>query len=120
MTDWPRRLISMISGKGPKDQVVRFSCASAWATCVSLAASCWKVAWACLPNSARSCARLRPAASMRPCSSTTRKFMNKCAGRVSSLKSPTAGRTCTWSHMSAMIASTSPCCGSACRSNQRS
>ncbi|CFP58277.1 Uncharacterised protein [Bordetella pertussis] len=120
MTDCPPRLISMISGKGPNDQDVRFSCASACATSESRAASCWKVAWACLPNSALSCARLRPAASIRPCSSTTLKFMNRCAGSVSSLKSPGAGRTCTWSHMSAINASTRPCWGSAWRSYQRS
>ena len=37
MTDCPPRLISMISGKGPNDQDVRFSCASACATSESRA-----------------------------------------------------------------------------------
>ncbi len=42
-------------------------------------------AWA--PSSAFSAARLRPMPSWRPCSSTTRKFMNRCGGSMSSLKS---------------------------------
>ena len=50
-------------------------------------ASCWNCALASRPSSARNLASERSIANCRPCSSTTLKFMNKCAGTVSSLKS---------------------------------
>ncbi len=46
--------------------------------------------------------------SWRPCSSITLKFMNRCAGSVSSLKSADFMAICVWSRTSAISASSSP------------
>ena len=50
-------------------------------------AKAWKAPRACEPHSALSPPRLRPCPNWRPCSSTTLKFMNKCAATMSCLKS---------------------------------
>ena len=103
----PLRLISINSGNSPKVQSVTASSRSE-TTVASCAATALKVSCACSPNSARSCARLRPIASCRPCSSTTLKFITKCAGSCSSLKSLVVQGTPVCSRMSAASTSKKP------------
>ena len=96
---WPRREISMSSGNSPKVQSVTPS-ARSFATDSSACATDWKASCARPPSSARNCARLRPISSVRPCSSTTRKFMMRCGGNCSTLKSDAVQGTDSVSRMS--------------------
>ncbi len=129
----PRR-ISISSGSSPKLHVVwraaSTACVARGASCALTprtgpsagaagngaaagsfkAASAWKAVRARPPSSALRVARLRPVPSCRPCSSTMRKFINRCGCSCSSLKSLRCTASCVRSRTAFSSASSSAPC----------